>query len=479
MYVPASTKQENATQLASKEHAQKEQGDFVVSGMADNRPEALQLKALKTLSENSAQAGKTAQLQQLADNHTKQQPIQKQENNTGLPDNLKSGVENLSGYSLNDVNVHYNSSKPAQLEAHAYAQGTDIHVAPGQEKHLPHEAWHVVQQKQGRVKPTRQLKGTTNINDDSGLEKEADVMGAKALNASIDESADFKDETSSGNETTQLKTTIKHTTGTVNANGGNHTVGLVMNAQLDPEDPVKGSATGVNSDWMRWIRGRYPAANVVRGHLLNHDLGGFGIEENLYPISTKANADHSSKVEQNVKGELSDLDSLVSAKDQGYIYYNVTVKENDTYKDAEFRCDWGVKAPGVALKAIGAEIIPSKLETDKGGFGGGRRGKQSPASWRHGTSKGGTEVTAVRERLGSAMKDGRIAFTAKPTDHQGSNVAKADKQDAIELLNDLVDEIGAQEALNQLKKFYETCDDKYNAIVYKLIKLLEAEFTWD
>jgi len=106
---------------------------------------------------------------------------QLKENKTGLPDNLKSGVENLSGHSMDDVKVHYNSSEPASLQAHAYAQGTDIHVAPGQEKHLPHEAWHVVQQKQGRVKPTKQLKGTTNINDDTGLEKEADVMGAKAM----------------------------------------------------------------------------------------------------------------------------------------------------------------------------------------------------------------------------------------------------------------------------------------------------------
>ncbi|WP_299315833.1 DUF4157 domain-containing protein [uncultured Aquimarina sp.] len=106
-------------------------------------------------------------------------PIQRK-NNTGLPDNLKSGIENLSGYSMGDVKVHYNSSKPAQLQAHAYAQGTDIHLAPGQEKHLPHEAWHVVQQKQGRVKPTKQLKSKVNINDDVGLEKEADVMGKKA-----------------------------------------------------------------------------------------------------------------------------------------------------------------------------------------------------------------------------------------------------------------------------------------------------------
>ncbi|WP_287253554.1 DUF4157 domain-containing protein [Moorena sp. SIO4E2] len=103
------------------------------------------------------------------------------QNKTGLPDRLKAGVENLSGYSMDDVRVHYNSQKPAQLQALAYTQGTDIHVGPGQEKHLAHEAWHVVQQKQGRVKPTKQTDGV-EINDDAGLEKESDVMGAKAAN---------------------------------------------------------------------------------------------------------------------------------------------------------------------------------------------------------------------------------------------------------------------------------------------------------
>ncbi|NEQ85190.1 MAG: DUF4157 domain-containing protein [Moorea sp. SIO2I5] len=102
----------------------------------------------------------------------------KKENKTGLPDRLKAGIENLSGYSMDDVRVHYNSSKPAQLQALAYAQGTDIHVGPGQEMHLPHEAWHVVQQMQGRVKPERQGKGV-RINDDEGLELEAEKMGKR------------------------------------------------------------------------------------------------------------------------------------------------------------------------------------------------------------------------------------------------------------------------------------------------------------
>ena len=100
-------------------------------------------------------------------------------NQTGLPDRLKAGIEALSGLAMDDVRVHYSSPKPAGLAAHAYTQGTEIHVAPGQERHLPHEAWHVVQQKQGRVAATRQLKGV-DVNDDLALETEADRMGALA-----------------------------------------------------------------------------------------------------------------------------------------------------------------------------------------------------------------------------------------------------------------------------------------------------------
>lgn len=101
-------------------------------------------------------------------------------NGNGMPTQLKTGIESMSGVDMSDVKVHYNSDKPAQLQAHAYAQGSDIHVAKGQEKHVAHEAWHVVQQKQGRVQPTTQLKGM-GVNTEKSLETEADVMGAKAM----------------------------------------------------------------------------------------------------------------------------------------------------------------------------------------------------------------------------------------------------------------------------------------------------------
>lgn len=113
-------------------------------------------------------------------------------NRTGLPDGLKSGIEALSGLSMDHVQVHRNSSRPAQLNAHAFAQGADIHLAPGQDRHLPHEAWHVVQQAQGRVKPTMQLQGGVPVNDEVGLEREADRMGARALQMALPSGAQLQ-----------------------------------------------------------------------------------------------------------------------------------------------------------------------------------------------------------------------------------------------------------------------------------------------
>ena len=119
------------------------------------------------------------QLQKVVGNKAVENIIQKQTNHTGLPDNIKRGVEYLSGVDISDVRVKYNSPEPAKVNAHAFAQGNKIHVAPRQEKHIAHEAWHTVQQKQGRVKATKSVSGKP-INDSSSLEREADVMGKRA-----------------------------------------------------------------------------------------------------------------------------------------------------------------------------------------------------------------------------------------------------------------------------------------------------------
>ena len=152
----------NTTYVQKNSTVQKNAGSQAASVLdSSSQSESLQRKA--DMANNAAQLAEAPQ-----------------PNNTGMPDNLKSGIESLSGFSMDDVRVHYNSSKPATVQALAYTQGTDIHVAPGQEKHLPHEAWHVAQQMAGRVSPTTNINDMP-VNDNAGLEHEADVMGEKAL----------------------------------------------------------------------------------------------------------------------------------------------------------------------------------------------------------------------------------------------------------------------------------------------------------
>lgn len=186
--------------------SQKKTEGIVLNDVDDRRPEAAQLNRLQQAAGKSPEVSQLQALQDKANNTSEIQEsnnpklvtdtpqpeksvlqkkelehVNQKENKTGLPDALKFGVESLSGTSLNDVKVYYNSDKPAQLQAHAFAQGTDIHVGSGQEKHLAHEAWHVVQQKQNRVQPTLETKDGIKVNDSKQLETEADVMGNKAL----------------------------------------------------------------------------------------------------------------------------------------------------------------------------------------------------------------------------------------------------------------------------------------------------------
>jgi hypothetical protein len=187
--------QESKRQSVANSVSQKQSSSKSTFQFADNRPEAIAQRKLQEMANNSPKATQLKTLQQ--------KPIQKKENNTGLPDNLKSGIENLSSYSMDDVKVHYNSDKPAQLNAQAYAQGADIHLASGQEKHLAHEAWHVVQQKQIRVKPTTTTIAGRQINDNAGLEREADILGRNGMQVKADQDLP-KAQTSTSGNTLQL-----------------------------------------------------------------------------------------------------------------------------------------------------------------------------------------------------------------------------------------------------------------------------------
>jgi len=307
--------------------------------------------------------------------------IQKKANNTGLPDNLKSGIENLSGHAMDDVKVHYNSDKPAQLNAHAYAQGSEIHLASGQEKHLPHEAWHIVQQKQGRVKPTMQMKGKVPINDDAGLEKEADVMGEKALqdnrlpaitqrkmqdgenssssqqyliqrkenNLGLEDSLRTENKNYSINQISvhsnssrpdqlnapiiqkskvkkgkgktkkALKVDLKKQTMTVRNKKDKYTSGLINGLSR---------ATGVESGPRAEAQKvkKFLGGSWIGGHMVNDQLGGSGSFKNIVPITSSMNGLHKSVENQ--------ANNLLSAGHGTQIEYKMKILKRATVKNA-------------------------------------------------------------------------------------------------------------------------------------------------
>lgn len=78
---------------------------------------------------------------------------------------------------MDDVQVHYNSQNPRKVGALAYTQEDHVYIASGQEKHLPHELGHVIQQKMEAIRPTLYREGFA-INDEPDLEKQADEIGA-------------------------------------------------------------------------------------------------------------------------------------------------------------------------------------------------------------------------------------------------------------------------------------------------------------
>lgn len=77
---------------------------------------------------------------------------------------------------VSGVQVHYNSDLPERVDAEAYTRGDHIYLGPGQERHLPHELGHVVQQRRGSVTANERIGGMA-ANTDIQLEHEADVIG--------------------------------------------------------------------------------------------------------------------------------------------------------------------------------------------------------------------------------------------------------------------------------------------------------------
>jgi hypothetical protein len=140
----------------------------------NERPVGLQPNLIQRLQRKQAEENEASQLNS--------EPSKK------MPVSVEAKMENSFNTDFSNVNIH-EGDNASKVNAHDSTQGNDIHFAPGQynpdSKHgqelLGHELTHVVQQREGRVQPTVQKKGVS-VNDDKGLEKEADYAGKMAAN---------------------------------------------------------------------------------------------------------------------------------------------------------------------------------------------------------------------------------------------------------------------------------------------------------
>jgi hypothetical protein len=161
-----------------------------------------------TASKNFIPAKKEQTIQQKSAKDTVVAPFQlKQDINSSqsLSEDTRASMENALSADFSNVNIHANSQQATNVGALAYTQGNDVHFAPGQyqpnsqsgKELLGHELTHVVQQREGRVKPTTSVGGMP-VNDNAGLENEADSLGKIAAK-------------SEGGQTTQKKSKENNT----------------------------------------------------------------------------------------------------------------------------------------------------------------------------------------------------------------------------------------------------------------------------
>jgi len=153
------------------------------------------------------------------------------------------------------------------------------------------------------------------------------------------------------------------------------TAGMHAEAYLDPADPVNGSApSGSALSGVMGDLSNLGYKSMIKGHLLNGQLGGPGVAENLFPITSSANSKHKNFAENVIKQH-------IAYGGHHGIYYSVEVTDaNYSTKNpsGKFTCEayyWNqskghshsaVDKKQAYLKPLDIESTPAKGST---GFG--------------------------------------------------------------------------------------------------------------
>ncbi len=170
-----------------------------------------------------------------------------------------------------------------------------------------------------------------------------------------------------------MASSITHNTGTA----AGDTVGISMEA--DPlgrdkinagSEPRASALRGVMSKLVT-NPSRRSASKYIKGHLLNHNIGGPGDSTNMYPITGAANSAHHSRVESRVKSWIDR---------QYWVSYRVRVrnitesirhpnaKHPENFINATFQCEAHIKnLDGSEREAFNDNIISTYSQQDVGG----------------------------------------------------------------------------------------------------------------
>ena len=172
-------------------------------------------------------------------------------------------------------------------------------------------------------------------------ENQVKIQSSRALpdSHSGKEGRHMEDNRVSQQKIAQLQTEIEYNTGEFL---GSQT-GSNMHALLDPDDPVNGSEPGTNvqKELMLGLKTQGYKA-MVRGHLLNAELGGLGIAANLFPITSQANSKHKMTVENPVKDFLTNA-AKNGIDEENRLEYEVGVEVLGNGPAAIFHCNAGIE----------------------------------------------------------------------------------------------------------------------------------------
>ena len=167
-----------------------------------------------------------------------------------------------------------------------------------------------------------------------------------------------------------IRSQVAHNTGTA----AGDTVGISMEADPLGQDKIN-DGSEPRASALRGVMGnlvtnpsRRSASKYIKGHLLNHNIGGPGDNTNMYPITGAANSAHHSRVEHRVKGWVDRRYWIAYQVRVRNITESIThpnAKHPENYINATFQCNAHIKnLDGSEREAFSDSIVSTYSRQD-------------------------------------------------------------------------------------------------------------------